>query len=129
MLFDYFYTCQFIGGGLFNKVLLVSLLSFISMFLVLLLTFLKFVIRDYSLGVYSREEVRSYECGFEQYSLSRIPISIRYFLLTLVFLIFDLEVILLMFTPSDLFLGVSSSFVIVYSILFLLILFLGLLFE
>ncbi len=107
--------------------LLVSIL--ITTTIVFILTLVKLAISDYSWNIFSREEASSYECGFEQHSLSRIPISIRYFLLTLVFLIFDLEVILLLFTPLDLILGVNKSFLILVSLIFILLLFLGLIYE
>ena len=47
--------------------------------------------------ILSREELTSYECGFEFKSNARVPFSFRYFLLTLVFLMFDLELIFLVF--------------------------------
>ena len=46
-----------------------------------------------------REELSSYECGFEHHNVSRIPVSLRYFMLTLLFLLFDLEIIFLLFIP------------------------------
>ena len=82
-----------------------------------------------SYHTFSREEASSYECGFEQYSLSRIPLSIRYFSLTLVFLIFDLEIMLLMFVPNDLFLFADKTLAFSVSVLFIFILFLSLLYE
>lgn len=98
-------------------------------FLVVLLFFLKVLLRDTSFGSSSREELSRYECGFEQHNLARLPVSIRYFMLTLVFLLFDLEVVLLLLTPFDLFLGFRKSVVILASISFILILFLGLVYE
>lgn len=109
--------------------LLSLILVFLSFFLVSLLFIVKTLISDFSLNTFSREEVTSYECGFEQYSLSRVPISIRYFLLTLIFLIFDLEIILLVFSPLDLLFGINKLYLVLISILFILILFLGLLYE
>ena len=47
----------------------------------------------------NREELSSYECGFEHHRISRVPFSFRYFLLTLVFLLFDLEIVLMIFSP------------------------------
>ena len=47
-----------------------------------------------------REETTPYECGFEHHSLARVPFSLRYFFLTLVFLLFDLEIVLLVFVSQ-----------------------------
>lgn len=101
----------------------------LTCFLVLFLSIVKLIISDFNWNVISREESSSYECGFEQHSLSRVPLSIRYFMLTLVFLIFDLEIILLLFSPVDLFLGLNKSLLVLISLFFITILFLGLLFE
>lgn len=46
-----------------------------------------------------REELSPYECGFEHHNVSRVPFSLRYFFLTLIFLLFDLEIVLMLFTP------------------------------
>lgn len=76
----------------------------------------------------NREELRSYECGFEHHSLSRIPFSLRYFLLTLVFLLFDLEIVLIIFIPYR-FYSYSFFFFTIILLIFLLVLFFSLLFE
>ena len=67
-------------------------------------------------------------CGFEHHNVSRIPFSLRYFFLTLLFLLFDLEVILLLFVPYFL-ISVFPSIVLLSVLLFLLVLFLSLLYE
>ena len=53
--------------------------------------------------ILQREELTPYECGFEHHTLSRVPFSLRYFFLTLIFLLFDLEIVLLVFTPYMIF--------------------------
>ena len=98
-----------------------------STLVVLILTCLKFFISDTLSS--SREESTSYECGFEHHSLSRVPISIRYFMLTVVFLIFDLEIILLIFIPYDTTIGINPLYTTEISLLFITLLFLGLVFE
>lgn len=51
-------------------------------------------------SVLRREELSPYECGFEHHNVSRIPFSMRYFILTLLFLLFDLEIVFLLLLPS-----------------------------
>lgn len=78
--------------------------------------------------ILNREELSSYECGFEHHNVSRIPFSLRYFFLTLLFLLFDLEILLLLFTP---YVVISNFIYLSYllAFLFILVLFLGLLYE
>lgn len=114
-----------ISCGLHNMFLLI-ILRLLSFMLVVVLKLASILLAESSLLI--REELTSYECGFEHHSLSRVPFSLRYFFLTLIFLLFDLEIILLLFSPYSSFFrfSYSSIFLIISFVLFL---FLGLLYE
>ena len=43
----------------------------------------------------SRERLSSFECGFDRFKTARIPFSLHFFLITIIFLVFDLEVLLI----------------------------------
>ena len=75
-----------------------------------------------------REELSPYECGFEHYNVSRIPFSLRYFFLTLIFLLFDLEIVFMLFMPYYV---LSHHHLVSLTVLFifLLVLYFSLLYE
>nr|YP_010460991.1 NADH dehydrogenase subunit 3 [Ramisyllis kingghidorahi]UUF68144.1 NADH dehydrogenase subunit 3 [Ramisyllis kingghidorahi] len=81
-----------------------------------------------SLPQQSREKSSPFECGFDPMNSARIPFSLRFFLLAVLFLIFDIEIAIIIPMP---FISVSSNstqFITAINI-FLVILTLGLLHE
>jgi NADH-ubiquinone oxidoreductase chain 3 len=104
-----------------------GLTLFIISFFIILLVFIISKLLAEQLPL-NREELSPYECGFEHHNVSRIPFSLRYFFLTLIFLLFDLEIILLLFVPSFVF-SVSYYFAVLFLISFIFILFLSLIYE
>nr|NP_443561.1 NADH dehydrogenase subunit 3 [Danacetichthys galathenus]BAB70255.1 NADH dehydrogenase subunit 3 [Danacetichthys galathenus] len=64
----------------------------ISSFLALLSFWLPQMSSDY-------EKLSPYECGFDPLGTARLPFSLRFFLVAILFLLFDLEIALLLPLP------------------------------
>nr|YP_010627196.1 NADH dehydrogenase subunit 3 [Eristalinus euzonus]WBK26913.1 NADH dehydrogenase subunit 3 [Eristalinus euzonus] len=75
-----------------------------------------------------REKSSPFECGFDPMSSSRMPFSLKFFLITIIFLIFDVEIALIL--PMILIMNYSNLFMwTITSTIFILILLLGLYHE
>nr|ATZ69778.1 NADH dehydrogenase subunit 3 [Conus miruchae]ATZ70493.1 NADH dehydrogenase subunit 3 [Conus cuneolus]ATZ70532.1 NADH dehydrogenase subunit 3 [Conus felitae]ATZ70571.1 NADH dehydrogenase subunit 3 [Conus regonae]ATZ70584.1 NADH dehydrogenase subunit 3 [Conus longilineus]ATZ70597.1 NADH dehydrogenase subunit 3 [Conus antoniomonteiroi] len=75
-----------------------------------------------------REKSSPFECGFDPVKSARLPFSLRFFLLAIIFLIFDIEIVLL-FPILVSVSGESSMSLILGLFTFLLILIVGLFHE
>ena len=106
-----------------NLVFLSFVLSFVVSFIVVLMGFL-FNYRSSK----DREKSSPFECGFDPKSSARIPFSTRFFLLAVIFLVFDIEIALIV--PLPILFRYYLKFELLFGGgIFLLILILGLLHE
>nr|QUB01594.1 NADH dehydrogenase subunit 3 [Amblyomma maculatum] len=94
--------------------------------LIVVFIFLFFCLLNFK-NINSKEKLSPFECGFDPFSMSRLPFSLKFFFIGIVFLIFDVEIIVILPYPIML---MNKNFFLIFSFLIInMIILLGLLFE
>ncbi len=106
--------------------------EYINIFLILIVGTLLASIIFYassftSVKQFYSEKISSYECGFDPFEDTRLKFDVRFYLVGILFIIFDLEVVFIF--PWAIVLGEIGNFGFITMFIFLVILTIGFIYE
>nr|YP_009485584.1 NADH dehydrogenase subunit 3 [Amblythyreus gestroi]AVZ00721.1 NADH dehydrogenase subunit 3 [Amblythyreus gestroi] len=104
----------------------VTFTALLSMMIAIMLIIICSIISKKS--ILDREKSSPFECGFDPKSSSRMPFSIQFFLIAVLFLIFDIEIVIILPMVVTLKISATSTWILTV-MLFTFILIAGLFHE
>nr|YP_009590090.1 NADH dehydrogenase subunit 3 [Magicicada cassinii]YP_009590103.1 NADH dehydrogenase subunit 3 [Magicicada tredecassini]AWV83477.1 NADH dehydrogenase subunit 3 [Magicicada cassinii]AWV83529.1 NADH dehydrogenase subunit 3 [Magicicada tredecassini]QBM08594.1 NADH dehydrogenase subunit 3 [Magicicada cassinii]QBM08607.1 NADH dehydrogenase subunit 3 [Magicicada cassinii]QBM08620.1 NADH dehydrogenase subunit 3 [Magicicada cassinii] len=73
-----------------------NVMIYCVMMLLILFTLMTFLYFVSTKSIIDREKSSPFECGFDPFESSRIPFSSHFFMIAVIFLIFDVELVIIM---------------------------------